>query len=138
MIVGLGGLGTCFMKAAHFARAYPIIGVDIVDNKKDAVTVLRGDLFINGAKENIAEALQRELGIKSVDVIIETTGNTQSIANTIPLLGDDGRYIMVGQPKPGKSVEVTMANHLFGGTEGKTIKATQGGLFRRVGIFRDM
>ena len=71
----------------------------------------------------------RELGIKEVDVIIETSGNTQSIADTIPLLGNDGRYILVGQTKPGESVEIKIANHLFGGTEGKTIKATQGGRF---------
>jgi Zn-dependent alcohol dehydrogenase len=129
MIVGLGGLGTCFMKAARFYRANPIIGIDIVDTKKDVVKALHGDLFINAATENIAEALQRELGIKEVDVIFETTGNARSIANTVPLLGNDGRYIMVGHVKQGQSVELTMADHLFGGTEGKTIKATQGGRF---------
>jgi Zn-dependent alcohol dehydrogenase len=129
MIVGLGGLGTCFMKAARFYCASPIIGVDIYDNKKDMVKSLRGDLFINGAKENIPEAMQHELGIKDVDVIIETSGNVRSIADTIPLLGNGGRYVLVGQPKPGESVEIKTASHLFGGTEGKTIKATQGGRF---------
>ncbi len=129
MILGLGGLGTCLMKAARFAGASPIIGVDIRDNKKGVVKSLHGDLFINAAKKDIRETLVRELGIKEVDVIIETSGNTQSIADTIPLLGNDGRYILVGQTKPGESVEIKIANHLFGGTEGKTIKATQGGRF---------
>lgn len=129
MIVGLGGLGTCLMKAARFSCASPIIGVDIYDNKKDIVKLLHGDLFINGAKENILETIQRELGIKDIDVIIETSGNARSIADTVPFLSDGGRYVLVGQPKPGESVEIKMANHLFGGTEGKTIKATQGGKF---------
>lgn len=129
MIIGLGGLGTCFMKAARFFSASPIIGVDIVDAKKEMVAALRGDLFINGKTEDIGETLFHALGIKDVDVIIDTSGHPGSIANTLPLLGNDGRYIMVGQPKPGDSVEIKMANHLFGGTEGKTIKATQGGRF---------
>lgn len=129
MIVGLGGLGTCFMKAARFFLGNPIIGIDIHDNKREIVQSLRGDIFINSAKESIADALQHALGIKEVDVIIETSGNAQSIADTLPLLGNDGRYVMVGQPKPGQSVEIKFANHLFGGTEGKTIKATQGGRF---------
>lgn len=129
MILGLGGLGTCFMKAARFAGASPIIGVDIRDNKKSVVKSLHGDLFINAAKKDIRETLVRELGIKEVDVIIETSGNAKSIADTIPLLGNDGRYILIGQTKPGESVEIKIANHLFGGTEGKTIKATQGGRF---------
>lgn len=129
MIIGLGGLGTCLMKAARFAYASPIIGVDIYDNKKDMVKSLHGDLFVNSAKENILETMQRELGIKDVDVVVETSGNARSIADTIPLLGEGGRYVLVGQPKPGESVEIKTANHLFGGTEGKTIKATQGGRF---------
>lgn len=129
MIIGLGGLGTCLMKAARFAYASPIIGVDIYDNKKDMVKSLHGDLFVNSAKENILETMQRELGIKDVDVVVETSGNARSIADTIPLLGEGGRYILVGQPKPGESVEIKTASHLFGGTEGKTIKATQGGRF---------
>jgi len=129
MIVGLGGLGACLLKAARFSCASPIIGVDIYDNKKDMVKLLQGDLFINGAKENILEAMQRGLGIGDIDAIIDTSGNARSIADTLPLLGDGGRYILVGQPKPGESVEVKMANHLFGGLEGKTIKATQGGRF---------
>jgi Zn-dependent alcohol dehydrogenase len=129
MIIGLGGLGTCFMKASRFYCANPIIGIDICDNKKEVVKSLRGDLFINSAKENILEAMQRELGIKDMDVIIDTSGNARSIADTMPLLGEGGRYIMVGQPKPGESVEIKMANHLFGSFEGKTIKATQGGRF---------
>ncbi|HEY5220741.1 MAG TPA: alcohol dehydrogenase catalytic domain-containing protein [Candidatus Paceibacterota bacterium] len=129
MVVGLGGLGACFMRAAHFYRANPLIGVDVFDNKKDMVKALHGDLFINAATENVGEVLQRELGIKDVDVIIETSGNARSISSTIPFVGNDGRFIMVGHVKQGQSVELTMADHLFGGTEGKTIKATQGGRF---------
>lgn len=129
MVVGLGGLGACLVKAARFSRASPLIGVDVYNNKKDVLKSLRGDLFINGAKENILETIQRELGIKDVNVIVDTSGNARSIADTIPLLGDGGRYILVGQPKPGESVEIKNANHLFGSGEGKTIKATQGGRF---------
>ena len=129
MVVGLGGLGTCFMKAARFSGASPIIGIDIHDSKKNTVQSLNGNLFINSMKENIPEVMQRELGIKEVDVIIDTSGNARIIAETIPLLGNDGRYILVGQTMPGETVEIKIANHLFGGTEGKTIKATQGGKF---------
>ncbi len=117
------------MKAARFYRANPLIGVDVFDNKKDVVEALHGDLFINAANENIGEALRRELGIKEVDVVIDTSGNARSISNTVPLVGNDGRFIMVGHIKQGQGVELMMADHLFGGAEGKTIKATQGGRF---------
>ncbi|MDE2071488.1 MAG: zinc-binding dehydrogenase, partial [Patescibacteria group bacterium] len=63
-----------------------------------------------------------------VDVIIECSGSKAAIEATLPLLSGTGRFVMVGQPKPGESVEITNANHLFGG-EGKHIMATQGGRF---------
>jgi len=129
MIVGLGGLGACLIKAARSAGASPIIGVDVFENKKDIVASLNGDLFINAAKENIAEVLQREFGKKEVDVIFDASGNARSISDTIPLLGNGGRYILVGYIKPGESIEIKNPNDLFAVTEGKTIKATQGGGF---------
>ncbi|MDO8492847.1 MAG: alcohol dehydrogenase catalytic domain-containing protein [bacterium] len=129
MIIGLGGLGTCFIKAACFSGANPIIGLDIHDSKKNTLKMLNGDLYVNHAKKDVVESMQRKFGIKEVDVIIDTSGNAKIIAETIPLLGNDGRYILVGQTKPGESVEVKIANHLFGGVEGKMIKATQGGKF---------
>ena len=116
MVIGMGGLGACCVKAARFFHASTIIGVDVYDKSK-LVKELGGQ-FINAN-----DALP-----KDIDVIINTSGNAQSISNTIPLLGPSGRYILIGQPKPGESVEIKDAKHLFGG-EGKTIKATEGGGF---------
>src|SRR3989344_2378893 len=127
LIAGFGGLGASFMKAAAHAGAKPIIAVDVHEGKRKAAMSLGADHFINAATENLNEILQKS-GIKGFDVIIETSGNAKSIADTLPLLAGGGRFIMVGQPKPGASVEIRDANHLFGG-EGKTIKATQGGRF---------
>ena len=143
MVVGLGGLGACFIKAAKLAGAKPVIGVDIHDSKKESAESLGADVFINAAKGNVREQLPKDAAARGVDVIIETSGNAKSIADTIPLLAGGGRYVMVGQPKPGESVEITNAVHLFGG-EGKTIMATQGGSFspatdipRYVQMYRD-
>ncbi len=127
MIVGAGGLGVNLIKAATLAGAYPIISVDIHDSKKELVLSLGAHLFINAAKESVVDALAT-LGLKDVDVIIECSGSTKALRDTIPLLSGTGRYVMVGQPKPGEVVELTNANHLFGG-EGKSIRATQGGRF---------
>ncbi|MDO8482048.1 MAG: zinc-binding dehydrogenase [bacterium] len=128
MIVGLGGLGACFIKAAVLAQARPIIAVDIHDCKKDAALALGANIFINSAKENIKEAVGKASENKGVNVIVETSGNKKSIEDTLSLLAGSGRYIMVGQPKPGENVELVNAVHIFGG-EGKSIKATQGGQF---------
>jgi len=128
MIVGVGGLGLNLIKAATLVNANPIIGVDIYDNKKEISESLGAHLYINSTKDSIQEKIFQTFGIKDVDIIINTSGNKQSLEETIPLLSGTGRYILVGQPKPGESIELLNAHHLFGG-EGKMIKATQGGQF---------
>jgi Zn-dependent alcohol dehydrogenase len=127
MIVGAGGLGINLIKAAKLASAYPIISLDIHEFKRDLALSLGADVFINIAAESLSEKLA-SIGLKDVDVIIECSGSNKAIEATLPFLSGTGRYIMVGHPKPGESVEMTNANHMFGG-DGKTIKATQGGGF---------
>lgn len=128
MILGAGGLGLNLITAAKLASAYPVISVDIYDNKKEVVESLGAHLFINSRTENIKERIFEEFGIKDVDVIIDTSGSKQGLEDTIPLLSGIGRYILIGQPKPEEDIAIKNAHHLFGG-EGKMIKATQGGKF---------
>lgn len=127
MIVGAGGLGINLIKAAKLASAYPVISLDIHEHKRALALSLGADLFINVATESLKDKLA-EIGLKDVDVIIECSGSKKAIEATLPFLSGTGRYIMVGHPKPGESVELLQAGHMFGG-EGKTIKATQGGGF---------
>ncbi len=128
MIVGAGGLGVNLIKAAKLASTFPIIVLDIHENKRTVAESMGATLFINSKDQDVQEEMQKNLGIKEVDVIIDTSGNKQAIEATIPLLSGTGRYIMIGQPKPGESIELHTALHLFGG-EGKSIRATQGGGF---------
>lgn len=128
LIIGLGGLGVNLIRAARLAGAYPIVVTDIYENKRQTATAMGAHLFINSQESSISEELQKAYGVAEMDVIIDTSGSKQAIESTIPLLSGIGRYIMVGQPKPGESIELHAALHLFGG-EGKSIKATQGGKF---------
>ncbi len=128
LIVGAGGLGVNLIQAAKLAGAYPIVVTDIHENKRETSKTMGAHLFINSKTSSIAEEINKTFGTKEIDVIIDTSGSKTAIESTIPLLSGIGRYIMVGQPKPGESIELHTALHLFAG-EGKSIKATQGGGF---------
>ncbi len=120
MIVGAGGLGANLIRCAKLARAHPIVAVDVHDDKEKGVLALGATRYINGYKTNPDG---------KYDVIIDTSGSVAGIETSLPLLNPSGRFIMVGQPKPGCAVRMLDAKHMFDG-EGKTIKATQGGGFR--------
>lgn len=115
LVLGCGGLGLNIIQASKLAGAFPITAFDIVDKSH-----LSKNLGCSIFKTSLSDLS------KNYDVIIDTTGNAELIKNTIPLLGDSGRYILVGQNKPGQSLELINSNHLFG-SEGKSLRATQGG-----------
>ncbi len=127
MIVGMGGLGVNLLRAARLANASPIICVDVHEAKRETADLMGATGFINSAEESIADGLKR-IGCGCCDVILDTAGSSKSIEGTLPHLAPSGRFVMIGQPRPGESVTIANANHLFGG-EGKSIRATQGGGF---------
>jgi len=128
MIVGLGGLGVNLLRAANLAHAARIVCVDVHESKR-AVASAHGATYCNAKQESIRATLEAAGCACGCDVVIDTAGTTESIKRALPFVAPSGRFVMIGQPPPGASVEITDASHLFSG-EGKRIMATQGGGFR--------
>lgn len=126
LIVGAGGLGANLIRCACMANAHPIVAMDINEHKAPMAYELGADLYVNVKSENWRKVL-KAAGTERFDVVIDTSGD--GIEDALPLLAPSGRFIMIGQPKPGRSVEMKCAAHMFEG-EGKLLKATQGGGFR--------
>ena len=144
LIVGCGGLGANLIRACKIAGAGTIACCDIHRSKQDVALALGANHYIDATPDQFPMSnpwinswtgsscgMWRD-GRKpryQFDIIIDTSGDTQAISDSLNLLAPSGRFIMVGHPKPGISAIVHDADHLFGG-EGKTIKATQGGGFQ--------
>ena len=115
-VVGCGGVGLNLIQAAALKSACPIYAIDNNVTKRDLCFTAGASLFTNSVA-NLDE---------KVDVIIDTTGIPEVISECVSKLSGKGRMILVGQPAPGRGVEVMNAVNLFSGM-GQTIKATQGG-----------
>ena len=115
-VIGCGGVGLNLIQAASLKSACPIYAVEKNLDKKNLC-------FIAGATTFIDDINSIE---EKVDVIIDTTGIPEVISGAITCLSGKGRMILVGQPAPGRGVEIMNAVNLFSGM-GQTIKATQGG-----------
>lgn len=115
LIIGCGGLGLNLILAAKMRQASYIMGVDVHESKMDAAL----DMGANAACMAVE-------GI-AFDVVVDTTGNAGAMMRGLDSLAPNGRFIMVGQPNG--DVILPSAKRMFEG-EGKTIKATQGGMFR--------
>lgn len=126
MVVGCGGVGLNLIQGASLASAYPIIGVDLNENKRTKVMNLKAHQFINPREDDMEDILKNNLPGGKVDVIIDTTGAPRTISQMIKYLSNNGRFVLVGQPKPGEDVVIPSANTLFSG-RGQVVKASQGG-----------
>lgn len=118
LVIGCGGLGLNLILAAKMRRASRIYAWDNQDGKSISA-IAAGASFSNPEKNAVC------LGM---DVVIDTTGDINAIAAGMDVLAPSGRFIMVGQPKPGDHVRIPSARNLFNG-DGCCIKATQGGGF---------
>lgn len=125
LIIGCGGIGLNLIQGANLASAYPIIGMDISEDKKEMVMKLNATSFINSLTDNIENEFEK-LGVKKIDIIVDTTGNVDIINKTIDYLSDSAKYILVAQSKPNDILKINNPSSLFLGN-GKVIKATQGG-----------
>jgi len=126
MIVGCGGVGLNLIQGANLASAYPIIGLDISEDKRERALNLNADIFVNTKEENLQEILEKNLTKGKIDVIIDTTGNPRVISEMMQYLSDYGRFVLVGQPNPGEDIIIPNGKNMFNGV-GQIIKASQGG-----------
>ena len=126
VVVGCGGVGLNLLQALALGSANPIIGIDISENKRKLALDVGADFFINPTKDSIKEFLTKNIPTGKIDVVVDTTGNPETLDELSGLLSDAGRLVMVGQPEPGKGIYFSNALNLFG-ARGKTIVTTQGG-----------
>ena len=115
-IIGTGGVGLNLIQAAAMKSACPIIAVDN--------NLSKGQMCLDIGANKFYTSIDQIEG--KVDIVIDTTGIPEVISQGISILSNTGRMILVGQPAPGKFVEVMNAVNLFNGI-GQCIKATQGG-----------
>jgi S-(hydroxymethyl)glutathione dehydrogenase/alcohol dehydrogenase len=125
-VIGCGGVGLNLVQAGKLGGAYPIIGIDINEKKRDLAVSAGVNYYIDVSKDKLSEAISSILGKTGVDIVIDTSGHPPVIEEIVQVLSDTGRLVLVGQPAPGNPIVIHNAMKLFGGN-GKMIKATQGG-----------
>jgi len=124
-IIGTGGVGLNILQAAAMVSANPIIAIDIVDEKLNLASKLGATHCINNKNNDLNGSINKIVGSKGVNVIVETSGHPQLIESAYSLTASGGRMIMVGQPHYTKGLNIKgMADNFVG----KTVKDSEGGL----------
>jgi len=123
LVLGAGGVGLNIIQGAAMVSAYPIIAVDLHDDKLALAQQLGATHVINATSGNLSEAVHKIVGKNGADVVVDNTGNPKVIEEGYSLTDAKGRMILVGVLPQGKEVSLnTLPLHF-----GKTLTGTKGG-----------
>lgn len=123
VVFGAGGIGLNVIQAASLVSAYPIIAVDIYDNRLELAAKMGATHLINSSKENAEEKIRNIVGNAGADVFIDNTGKPLVIEMGYQLVKPSGRVVLVGVPSNGSSINIFSLPLHFG----KQLTGSHGG-----------
>ena len=123
VVFGAGGVGLNIVQAAALAGAYPVIAVDLFDNKLELARSVGATHLINSAKAEARQAIMDVVGTALVDVFIDNTGSPSIIELGLQITKPNGRVTLVGVPKKGNNISMYSLPLHFG----KELKGSHGG-----------
>ena len=122
VILGAGGIGLNIIQAAKLVSAYPIIAVDIFDERLELAKKFGATHLINSRNCEFYDVVKSLLG-SNLDVFIDNTGKPEIIEKGYELINSKGRLVLVGVPKVGSNINIFSLPLHFG----KTITGSFGG-----------
>jgi S-(hydroxymethyl)glutathione dehydrogenase/alcohol dehydrogenase len=123
VIFGAGGIGLNVIQAASLVSAYPIIALDIFDNRLDLAKEMGATHIINSRDLSMEEISKLILSISEIDAFIDNTGNPKIIEFAYSLIKPQGKVVLVGVPKKGNNINIFSLPLHFG----KTMTGSHGG-----------
>lgn len=106
VVFGAGGIGLNVVQAAALVSAYPIIAVDIHDNRLELAKKMGATHVINSSAADARAAILEISGSAGVDVFIDNTGQTAIIEMGYQITKPLGRVILVGVPRKGNNISI--------------------------------
>ncbi len=98
VIIGVGGVGLNAVQGAAISGAYPIIAVDISDEKLKASKTFGATHTVNSAKGDAVKEIQA-LTEGGADYVFITVGSVDAISQGLFMSGPRGMTVIVGLPK---------------------------------------
>jgi len=123
VVFGAGGISLNIVQAAAAMSSWPIIAVDLYDNKLELARRMGATHAINASKVDAAQSIRDIVGVAGADVFIDNTGKPAVIEMGYSLTKPQGRTILVGVPKKGDNINIYSLPLHFG----RELRGSHGG-----------
>jgi S-(hydroxymethyl)glutathione dehydrogenase/alcohol dehydrogenase len=98
VVMGLGGVGINAIQGAAISGAYPIIGVDVLDEKMENAMKFGATHMVNAKREDAADAVRELTSGRGADYVFITVGSVAAINQGMMLAGPRGNTVLIGLP----------------------------------------
>ncbi|MBZ0281720.1 MAG: Zn-dependent alcohol dehydrogenase [Anaerolineae bacterium] len=123
-VIGCGGVGLNAIQGAALAGAYPIIAIDVLENKLETARSFGATHTLNAAAEpNLREAVRALTNGRGVDNVFLTVGTAKAMQQGFSLPRKGGAVVIVGLPGKG---EVPLAVQPFVWSEQRVLASWMG------------
>ncbi len=99
VIVGTGGVGLNSIQGAAISGAYPVIAVDVLDEKLKAAKKFGATHTVNAKKVDPVKAVQELTGGVGADYVFITVGSAKAVEQGVAMSGPRGMTVIIGLPK---------------------------------------
>lgn len=106
VVFGAGGVGLNIVQAAALVGAYPVIAVDLYDNRLALAKQMGATHLINAKQEDAKASITAIAGVKGVDVFVDNTGQPAIIEMGYGLTKPQGRVTLVGVPRKDNNINI--------------------------------
>jgi S-(hydroxymethyl)glutathione dehydrogenase/alcohol dehydrogenase len=123
VVFGAGGVGLNIVQAASLVGAYPIIAVDLYDNRLALAKEMGATHLINSSRVDAKLGIDKVVGNLGLDVFVDNTGQPKIIELGYQITKAQGRVVLVGVPRKGANIDIYSLPLHFG----KEITGSHGG-----------
>jgi S-(hydroxymethyl)glutathione dehydrogenase/alcohol dehydrogenase len=123
VVFGAGGVGLNIVQAAAMSGAYPVIAVDLHDNRLALARQMGATHAINSGRDDAQAKIREIVRAGGVDAFIDNTGQPTIIQMGYELTGPKGRVTLVGVPRKGNDISIYSLPLHFG----KVLSGSHGG-----------
>lgn len=110
-VLGLGVIGQWSLRCLKAAGAFPVIGIDSVQMRRDAAIKGGADFVIDPTNGPVNQQVQEVLKARGAEIVADATGVPDAIPTSMSLACDAGQVIVVGSPR-GKATDVNFYDDL--------------------------
>ncbi len=98
VVMGTGGVGINAIQGAAYAGAFPIIAVDVLDNKMKMAVDFGATHMVNATREDAAEAIRKLTEGRGAEFVFVTVGSIAAIKQGMSFTAPRGTVVLVGLP----------------------------------------